>query len=183
VTLPPVGDKTAGATKSCGWTCRAGSIKRKGCAGTAGRRAARTSAAKRPTLPAIAIRGTDNRRYSRTRTASSIFGKLGRPSALNRSPDTSPSHGGSSKGCYMKPALVFVFLVFCLSALPSHGPLGAQPLPSPSPSPEPTATASAEPSPLPAGARAITVPGGTLVMVALTDRYHQALLKSAIPSG
>jgi hypothetical protein len=57
----------------------------------------------------------------------------------------------------------------------SQGTLQAQPLPSPTPA----ATASPEPSPLPlpSGARLITVPGGTLVMVALTDKISSGTAK------
>jgi hypothetical protein len=75
----------------------------------------------------------------------------------------------------MKTARVPIAMGWCLSALLSLGPLGAQPLPSPSP--EPSATASAEASPLPSGARVIAVPGGTLVMVALTDKISSGTAK------
>jgi hypothetical protein len=44
-------------------------------------------------------------------------------------------------------------------------------------SPEPTATASAEAVPLPPGTRVLTVPGGTVVIVALTDKISSGTAK------
>ena len=61
----------------------------------------------------------------------------------------------------------------CASMLLSQRTLAAQSLSSP----EPTATASAEAVPLPPGTRVLTVPGGTVVIVALTDKISSGTAK------
>jgi hypothetical protein len=74
----------------------------------------------------------------------------------------------------MKLARAFGAMVACVGVLLCQGILDAQPLPSTVPaSPEPSASA----SPLPAGAHVITVPGGTPVMVALTDKISSGTAK------
>ncbi len=73
----------------------------------------------------------------------------------------------------IKPGLgvlvAFASVVLC------HGALEAQPLPSASPLP--AASPESSSSPLPAGAHVITVPGGTSVTVALTDKISSGTAK------
>jgi hypothetical protein len=73
----------------------------------------------------------------------------------------------------MKIGSTLASVTFCVSVLLGQRALGAQPITSP----EPVATAPSEPSPLPAGTHVLVVPGGTVVMVALTDKISSGTAK------